>query len=127
MIPGIAPLEADDVGNVLNVNADTVASALAQSIGAEKLIIMTNVPGILRKVGDASSLVSYLDIDSVQMMIENGEIKGGMVPKANACIEALRQGVPRLHLIDGGRRDSLLQELFLNEGVGTMIIDKRDA
>jgi acetylglutamate kinase len=126
MIPVIAPLAADVAGNVLNVNADTVASALAQSIGAEKLIIMTNVPGILRKVGDFSSLVSYLDIDSVQMMIENGEIKGGMVPKAQACIEALRRGVPRTHLIDGGRRDSLLQELFLNEGVGTMIVAKHD-
>lgn len=125
IIPVIGSLAADESGRILNVNADSVASAVASAIKAEKLIVMTNVPGILADVSKPSSLISYADIDEVEEMIDTGVVKDGMLPKVAGCLEALRRGVSRAHIIDGTRKDSLLEELFLNEGVGTMMVHKR--
>ncbi len=121
-IPVIASLAGDKHGNVLNVNADTMAAILAVKCKASKLIVLSNIPGILRSVTDPSSLISYTDEAGIKEMIGSGVIKGGMLPKVNACLEALKAGVPRAHIIDGARDGALLLELFLNEGVGTMIV-----
>lgn len=125
IIPVIGSLASDDSGRILNVNADSVASAVASAIKAEKLIIMSNVPGILADVKNPGSLISYLDIDEVEELIDSGVVRDGMLPKVAGCLEALRRGVSRAHIIDGTRKDSLLEELFLNEGVGTMLVHKR--
>lgn len=126
IIPVISSLAADDLGNVLNVNADTIASRLAQELKAEKLIVLTNVPGVLRNLEDRSSLVSYADVDELEGMISKRAINGGMLPKVQTCIEAVRGGVGRTHIIDGTKPAALLLELFVNEGCGTMIVSKRE-
>lgn len=123
IIPVISPIASDQTGALLNINADTLAARVAQSLRAEKLILMSNVPGIMRIVGDPSSLVSYADIDQIQTLTEEGIISAGMLPKVQACIDALKGGVRRAHIIDGTRPSSLLMELFLNQGVGTMIVE----
>lgn len=125
IIPVIGSLGSDDSGRILNINADSVASAVASSLKAEKLIVMTNVPGVLADISRPNSLISYLDIDEVESLIDNHTIRDGMLPKVTACLDALRRGVIRAHVIDGTRKDALLEELFLNEGVGTMIVSKR--
>lgn len=123
IIPVISPIAADESGSLFNVNADTLAARVAQSLKAEKLILMSNVPGIMRNVSDPSSLISYADIDQVQNLAEEGIISAGMLPKVQACVDALKGGVRRAHIIDGTRPSSLLMELFLNQGVGTMIVE----
>ncbi len=121
-LPIIAPLAISEKGEILNVNADTISSSIAVQLGASKLIMVSNVPGILRNKDEPASLVSYTDSGAVQEMISAGTIAGGMKPKAQACLAALNGGVPRTHIISGGRRGSLLEELFLNQGTGTMIV-----
>ena len=121
-IPVIASLGVDPVGNVLNINADTIAAKMAIAVGAAKLILFTNVPGLLKDKSNSGSLISYADIETLQLMVETGQISDGMLPKAESCIAALKGGVPRTHIIDGTRAASLLLELFLNEGSGTMIV-----
>lgn len=123
MIPVVCSLAADESGNVLNVNADTIAARIAVALKAHKLIVMTNVPGVLRQREDHASLISYTDTESLRMLIREGAITDGMLPKVESCIEAVRQGVPRTHIIDGNRPGALLLELFLNEGCGTMIVN----
>jgi acetylglutamate kinase len=123
LIPVVCSLAADSDGNLLNINADTVAAALAVALKARKLIVLTNVPGVLRRHDDPASLVSYADIESLRALIRDRAIRGGMVPKVEACLEAVLGGVPRTHVIDGGRPGSLLLELFSNQGCGTMIVN----
>ncbi len=123
LVPVISPIAASTSGQIFNINADTLASKVAQSIGAEKLIVLSNVPGLLRSVSEPTSLVSYADIEQIQDMVEAGKVTAGMLPKVQACLEAIKGGVHRAHIIDGTRSDSLLMELFLNEGVGTMIVE----
>jgi len=123
MIPVICSLGGTESGDVLNINADTVASSLAQALQAEKLIVMTNVPGILERKEEPSSLVSYSNIQNLQRMVRDGIITDGMLPKVEACMQAVLGGVSRTHIINGTRAGSILMELFLNEGCGTMIVN----
>ena len=126
MVPVVSPLSADENGTVLNINADTVAAALATSLGASKLILTMGAPGILEDRHDPSSLVSYLDLDDLQDLRKNGSLAEGMLPKAKAIEAAIRGGVPRVHLISYKVADSLLLEIFTNEGTGTLVVADTD-
>lgn len=121
-IPVIASLADDGDGHILNVNADTVASRVAVAIGAYKYITMTNVDGILRDVDDPGSRISFLAPGEAKSLIESGVISGGMVPKIRECIHAVENGVTRVHVLNGGRKSSLLEEVFTRSGNGTMIM-----
>lgn len=126
MVPVVSPLSADENGTVLNINADTVAAALATSLGASKLILTMGAPGILEDRHDPSSLVSYLDLDDLHDLRQNGSLAEGMLPKAKAIEAAIRGGVPRVHLISYKVADSLLLEIFTNEGTGTLVVADTD-
>lgn len=123
LIPVLCSLGIGEDGALYNINADTIAAEIARAMSASKLILMTNVPGLLRDRKDPTSLISYTDIASLSDMVNDGVIKDGMLPKIEACISAVRRGVSRTHIIDGTRQNSLLLELFSNEGCGTMIVD----
>ena len=127
MVPVFCSLAASNAGQVLNVNADTIAARVAIALGAEKLILCTSVPGLLEDVNDPRRLVSYGDLGTVEDLTRQGAVSGGMLPKLSACTEALKGGVNRVHLIDGTRAHSLLLELFTNEGCGTMLVGRRDS
>ncbi|KAF4379506.1 hypothetical protein G4B88_018202 [Cannabis sativa] len=120
-IPVIASVAADEFGQQYNINADTMAGELAVALGAEKLILLTDVVGILEDRDDASTLVKEIDIRKVRKMIEEGKISGGMIPKVNCCISSLLQGVRTASIIDGRVPHSLLLEILTDEGSGTMI------
>jgi acetylglutamate kinase len=126
MVPVVSPLSADENGTVLNINADTVAAALATSLGASKLVLTMGAPGILEDRHDPSSLVSYLDLDDLQELRRNGSLAEGMLPKAKAIEAAIKGGVPRVHLISYKVPDSLLLEIFTNEGTGTLVVADTD-
>lgn len=117
-IPIIAPLGQGPDGMCLNINADLVAAHIAGALDAEKMIFLSNVPGICREDG---SLISELSEADAKQLIEQGVIHGGMIPKVTACIDALA-AVPRVHIVDGREDHALLRELFTNQGAGTMII-----
>jgi len=126
MVPIVSPLSADDNGMVLNINADTVAAALATALGASKLILTMGAPGILEDRHNPSSLVSYLDLEDLQELRANGSLAEGMLPKARAIEAAIKGGVPRVHLISYKIPDSLLLEIFTNEGTGTLVVADTD-
>lgn len=126
MVPIVSPLSADDSGTVLNINADTVAAALATALGASKLILTMGAPGILEDRHNPSSLVSYLDLDDLEELRVNGSLAEGMLPKARAIEAAIKGGVPRVHLISYKIPDSLLLEIFTNEGTGTLVVADTD-
>lgn len=117
-IPVIASLGGDDEGRVLNINADTVASKIAGALACEKLILASDVDGILRADG---TLISRASISEVQALLQSGVIKGGMIPKAQGILEALKDGVRSVHIINGMKPSSLLTEVFTDTGCGTMI------
>jgi len=123
LVPVVSPLSADRHGTVLNINADTVAAALAASLQAAKLILTMGAPGILEDRRDPASLVSYTDLAGLQRLREQGSLAEGMLPKARAIEAAIRGGVARVHLISYKVPDSLLLEVFTNEGTGTMVVD----
>ncbi len=123
-IPVISTVGCDEEGNVYNINADTAASRLAGALGAESLISMSDIPGILADRGEPGSLIREIDIGGVRALIESGVISGGMIPKAECCVEAVRLGVKRVFIIDGRAPHSILVELLTDEGVGTMFINK---
>ncbi|XWS21801.1 hypothetical protein CRYUN_Cryun30bG0085900 [Craigia yunnanensis] len=120
-IPVIASVAADDWGQPYNINADTVAGEVAAALGAEKLILLTDVAGILANREEPGSLVKEINIKGVKKMIEDGKIAGGMIPKVNCCIRSLAQGVRTASIIDGRIEHSLIHEIMSFEGVGTMI------
>ena len=122
LVPVVSPLSADRHGTVLNINADTVAAALAASLKAAKLILTMGAPGILEDRTDPASLVSYTDLAGLQRLREQGSLAEGMLPKARAIEAALKGGVERVHLISYKVPDSLLLEVFTNEGTGTMVV-----
>ena len=122
LIPIISPLSADASGTLLNINADTVAAAIAVALGAEKLMLATGAPGILESADDPRSVISYLDIAGLARLREAGRLAGGMLPKAAAIEQALTGGVPRVHVIAYDLPDSLLLEVFTNEGMGTLVV-----
>ena len=121
-VPVVSPLSADAEGRLLNINADTVASALAQALEATKLVFTMSAPGILRDLEDPATLISYLDLAGLRELREQGVLARGMLAKAAAIEGAIEGGVPRVHLISGSARDSLLREIFTNEGSGTLIV-----
>ena len=121
-LPVISPLSADCGGTLLNINADTVAAALATDLRAEKLIIATGAPGVLEDENDPQSLVSYMDLEGLVKMRKKGQLAGGMAPKAAAIEAAIRGGVGRVHVISHDVPDSLLLEVFTNEGTGTLVV-----
>ena len=123
LMPVVSPLSADDKGQLLNINADTVAAAIGAALGAEKLILCTGAPGILENVADHGSVVSYTDLKGLDAMRKSGAIKDGMLPKAKAIEEAIRGGVRRVHVISYDATDSILTEVFTNEGMGTLIVN----
>lgn len=120
-IPVVASVASDGAGQALNVNADTAAGEIAAALRAEKLILMTDVPGVLRDKDDASTKFAALTIRECKELVVEGVIAGGMIPKVDCCIRCLSQGVNATHIIDGRQAHSLLMELLTDEGVGTMI------
>ena len=122
LMPVISPLSSDERGQLLNINADTVAAAIGAELQAEKLILCTGAPGILDNVADASSVVSYTDLAGLKAMREAGKIVDGMLPKAKAIEDAIRGGVRRVHVISYSAPDSILTEVFTNEGTGTLVV-----
>jgi len=123
VLPSLA--EAED-GGLLNVNADTAAAAVAVALQAEKLVFLTDIPGILVDRKDPNSLVRSLVPEEVQGLIERGVIDKGMIPKVEACLDSLRDGVRKTHIIDGRLRHSLLLEMYTDSGIGTQIVLKHD-
>lgn len=119
-IPVISTLGCDDEGNVYNINADTAAARIAGALGAESLISLTDISGILRDKNDPSSLISTIHASEVDELIENGIICGGMIPKAQCCADAIRWGVRKVFIIDGRVDHSILIETLTDEGIGTM-------
>jgi acetylglutamate kinase len=123
LMPVVSPLSADDDGCVLNINADTIAARLGAALGAEKLILCTGAPGILEDLKDPSTLVSYTDLEGLRRLERAGSLADGMLPKANAIESAIRGGVRRVHVISYKAADSVLAEVFTNEGTGTLIVE----
>ena len=124
VVPVIPSMCVTDEGEKLNVNADTVATAVAQSLRAEKLVFLSDVNGVRRDKDDPESLVHSLSDGEARRMIETGAIDSGMIPKVQACLETLEQGVRKIHVIDGRLRHSLLLEVYTSRGVGTEIVKR---
>jgi acetylglutamate kinase len=120
-IPVIASVAADELGQSYNINADTVAGEVAAALGAEKLILLTDVAGILENKDDPGSLLKEIDIKGVKKLIDEKKVAGGMIPKVNCCVASLSQGVRTASIIDGRVQHSLLHEIMSEEGIGTMI------
>ncbi len=123
-IPVISTIGCDSEGNVYNINADTAAAKIAGALGAESLISMTDICGILKDKDDESTLISEIKIGDAPELIRSGVISGGMIPKAECCINAIKWGVRRVFIIDGRIPHSILIEMLTNEGIGTMFIDR---
>jgi acetylglutamate kinase len=123
LMPVVSPVSADDKGTLLNINADTVAAGIGAGLKAEKLMLCTGAPGILESVDDPRSIVSYTDLAGLARLRAQGSLKDGMLPKAKAIEDALRGGVRRVHVTSYKSPDSLLAEVFTNEGTGTLIVE----
>jgi acetylglutamate kinase len=120
-IPVVATIGADSTGQAYNINADSVAAAIAEALGAAKLVYLTDIEGLRRDVADAASLIRQTTADELDELIADGTIAGGMIPKVEACTHAVRNGVGRAHILDGRIAHVLLLEIFTDEGIGTMI------
>jgi acetylglutamate kinase len=121
-IPVISSVAADENGQSYNINADTVAGEVAAALGAEKLILLTDTPGLMKDFHDPTSLIHQLDIPQARQLVTDGVVSGGMIPKLSCCIRSLAQGVRSAHIIDGRVPHSLLLEIFTDAGIGTMIV-----
>ena len=126
MTPVVACLGADSEGAIFNINADSIAESIARALKAEKLVIVTDTEGLLKDVGNPSSLVSYTDLEEIESFKKSGRLTGGMLPKIDACTRALQGGVRRTHIINGLKPGAILRETFTNAGCGTMIVEKRE-
>jgi len=122
LMPVVSPLSADEHGVLLNINADTVAAAIGAALGAEKLVLCTGAPGILERVEDPTSLISYTDLRGLKRLREEGRIVEGMLPKAKAIENAIHGGVRRVHVVSYKSPEGILGEVFTNEGTGTLIV-----
>jgi acetylglutamate kinase len=122
LMPVVSPLSADARGMLLNVNADTVAAAIGGALSAEKLVLCTGAPGILERPTDPTSVISYTDVKGLRELRQAGSLLNGMLPKATAIENAIRSGVRRVHVISYKSPDSLLAEVFTNEGTGTLVV-----
>ena len=121
-IPVISTVACDEKGQAYNINADTFAGELAAALGAEKLILLTDTPGLLQDFHNPQSLIKQLDIHEARNLIQDGTVSGGMIPKLTCCVRTLAQGVRAAHIIDGRVSHALLLEIFTNEGIGTMLL-----
>jgi acetylglutamate kinase len=121
LIPVIATVGVDELGQAYNINADTVAGAIAFAMQAEKLVYLTDVAGLYADYPDESTLISHTDVDGLAEMLARGRVDGGMIPKLRSCVEALHGGVRRAHILDGRIPHALLLEFFTREGIGTMV------
>jgi len=121
-IPVVSSVAADENGQAYNINADTVAGEIAAALGAEKLILMTDTPGLMRNFRDPDTLIRQLDIPGARALIDDGTVSGGMIPKLTCCVRSLAQGVKAAHIIDGRLPHSLLLEIFTDNGIGSMIV-----
>jgi len=120
-IPVVATIGTDGNGQAYNINADTVAGAIAEALGAEKLVYLTDIEGLRRVVDDAASLIRQTTPDELDELMADGTITGGMIPKVESCVQAVRRGVRRAHILDGRIPHVLLLEVFTDEGIGTMV------
>jgi acetylglutamate kinase len=121
LIPVVATVGVDEAGQAYNVNADTVAGAIAESLRAEKLVYLTNVAGMYSDLADEASLISRIDVDRLAALVDDGVLSEGMIPKARSCVDAVKSGVSRAHILDGRIPHALLLEFFTREGIGTMV------
>jgi acetylglutamate kinase len=121
LIPVIATIGTSPEGQAYNINADTAAGAVAQALGAEKLVYLTNVEGLRNDPSDPTTLRRSVSIADLEAMVADGSVVGGMVPKVTSCIAAVKGGVRRAHILDGRAPHALLLEVFTHEGVGTMV------
>jgi acetylglutamate kinase len=117
----------DEAGQKYNVNADTAAMAVAEALGAEKLIFISDVNGVRRDKNDPESVIHSLTANEARQLIQDGVIAGGMIPKVEACLSTLDRGVGKVHIIDGHLRHSLLLEIYTTAGVGTEIVQSRES
>ena len=122
LIPVVSTIGADLTGQAYNINADTVAAAVAGALGAERILYLTDVEGLLADVDDPSSRISRIDLSGLAALIDNGAIIGGMIPKVQACVDAVEAGVGSAHMVDGRIPHVLLLELFTDVGIGTMVL-----
>lgn len=127
LMPVVSPVSADDKGTLLNINADTVAAGIGAALKAEKLMLCTGAPGILERLEDPRSIISYTDLAGLQRLKAQGSLKDGMLPKAKAIEDALRGGVRRVHVTSYKSPDGILAEVFTNEGTGTLIVENTSA
>jgi acetylglutamate kinase len=121
LIPVVSTIGSDATGQAYNINADAVAGALAEALGAEKVLYLTDVEGLLADLDDPDSLVSRIDAPALQTLVDDGTLTGGMIPKIAACLHAVANGVGSAHLLDGRLPHVVLLELFSDAGIGTMI------
>jgi len=121
LIPVVATVGVDEDGQAHNVNADAAAGAIARTLRAEKLVYLTDVPGLYRDVADHTSIVSRVDVSGLSALLDDGQVGEGMIPKVQSCIDAIRGGVRRAHILDGRQPHALLLEFFTREGIGTMV------
>ena len=126
-VPVVCSLAADEAGRVLNINADTVATRIAIALCAAKYFLLTDVDGVMRDPRDPRTLLPYLDLQQLEELVRSGVVDGGMLPKLAACADAVRGGVPRVHIVNGTTSDALLGEIFTNEGCGTLLVEKRES
>ena len=119
--PVIATIGSDASGQAYNINADTVAGAIAEALSAEKLVYLTDIEGLRRKVEDPASLIRQTTADELDALMADGTIAGGMIPKVESCVHAVRNGVRRAHILDGRIPHVLLVEVFTDAGIGTMV------
>ena len=126
-LPIVCPIGMDDEYNTYNINADDAACAIARAVSAEKLAFLTDIEGVYKNPNDSNSLISELTVSEAKELITDGFIGGGMLPKLNNCIDAIENGVSRVHILDGRIAHCLLLEIFTNKGIGTAILDDKEA
>ena len=126
-IPVISTVGCDDNGNAFNINGDTAAAYIAGALGAERLIMMTDIAGVLRDKEDPTTLIPDITVDEAKGLYDEGVISGGMIPKVNCCIEAIERGVQNVIIMDGRIPHSILMEILTDEGAGTMVMKERKA
>lgn len=121
LVPVLSTVGVDVNGQPYNINADTAAGAIAEALGAEKIVYLTDIAGLRKDIEDANSLIQRITVDELSDLIADGTISGGMIPKVESCMQAVRGGVKSAHILDGRIAHVLLLELFTDQGVGTMI------
>lgn len=125
-VPVISPIGVDAYSQTYNINADYAASAIAGALGAQKLVFMTDVEGILKDKDDPSSIIRRMNVSEAKELIADGVISGGMIPKTECCMDALKRGVKTVHVLDGRLPHSILLEIFTARGIGTMVVQDKE-